>query len=195
MDAAGGGGRPARSCRGAGSEEARAQRAPRGLGCPWGAGDGAGDAGRPWTPLRSHSRRWSTPWRTSPSSPVSAAGRAGGAAGLGSSHLRGHSRPPTFPRVTSDPLCSQRRVLGRALDGSDQLSVCCQSSWAGIGPAFPVGRFLCALSCALTAVRWAGPGSPQSAGARPLSNRLVRVAGGWPSRSGPQLCQVQSSCA
>lgn len=119
-------------------------------------------------------------------------GPGGGRGRAVSSYLRGHSRPSTFPRVTSDPLCSRRRVLGPALGGPDQLSVCCQNCWVGIGPAFPVGRFFCALSCVLTAVRWAGPGSPQSAGALSSSNRPAGVAGGRPSRSGTQLCQVES---
>ncbi|KAM6162802.1 trafficking protein particle complex subunit 10-like [Erethizon dorsatum] len=79
VDAAGGGGRrgrrPARGClRAGGATQARARLARRGLGCPWGAGGRTGDAGSPWTPRRSRCRRWSTPWRTSPSSPVSAGG-------------------------------------------------------------------------------------------------------------------------
>lgn len=39
-----------------GAAQARAGRV-RPRGCPWGAGGRAGDAGRPWTPLRSRCRR------------------------------------------------------------------------------------------------------------------------------------------
>lgn len=46
------------SCLGAaGAAQARARLARRGLGCPWGAGGRAGDAGCPWTPLRTRCLR------------------------------------------------------------------------------------------------------------------------------------------
>lgn len=126
MDAAGGGGggRPARSFLGAGGAEARAQGAPRGLGCPWGAGGRAGDAGRPWTPLRSRSRRWSTPWRTSPSSPVSAADRVGGRGRAG-------QLPPWLTRSISDLSTGDLRA---AVQPAPSFGSCLRRS----GPALPV---------------------------------------------------------